>query len=348
MRQDASSKDDASMKWPYVSIIVAVKNEERRITQCLSSLSILNYPGTYEVLLIDGLSTDATSRLIQEFCGKHPNFHYHQNPKQIASVGRNIGIQKSHGSIVAFTDGDIVVTQNWLRILVQSLVNGPPELAGVGGPNLTAPSATLIERSIRFATSTYWGSGRSIQYQHSPKKKLVNSISTCNAVYWKHILVEEGGFEERYYSGGELAFNLHLRKKGYHLAYIPEATVIHYQDESLKSFIQRMLYYGIVRTEIIKSHPNNHLPYIILILTGLLSLLLLPLYLRYIPLLFIVYMSFSWIASLSILKRVSNTIEVLLTPLFNLITHVVYFLGLLVGFLPSNLKVVIMEKFIDQ
>jgi glycosyltransferase involved in cell wall biosynthesis len=327
---------------------VAVRNEEKRIIQCLSALTALTYPTNYEVLVIDGHSIDRTAESIEEFCVHHPNFHFYENPRKIASVGRNIGIQKSKGSIIAFTDGDIVVTQNWLQILVHALVTGQPDLAGVGGPNLVAPSAPFIERYIRVATSSFWGSGRSIQYTHSHTKKVVTSIPTCNATYWKHILVEEGGFDEQFYSGGEAAFNLHLRNKGYILQYIPEAQVFHYQDESLKSFIQRMLYYGIVRTKIIKRYPKENLAYILLILTCIVSLLLLPLYLSYFPFLLLVYVCIAWMSNLKVLHQGTYLFEFLFTPLFNLITHSFYILGLFIGYLPTTLERGIMEKVLDR
>ncbi|MCK5403406.1 glycosyltransferase [Candidatus Bathyarchaeota archaeon] len=331
MINDLSAQSRVPIEWPFVSIIVAVYNEERRINMCLTSLASINYKSEYEVLVIDGMSTDSTSKLIEEFCVNHPNFKCFKNQKIIASAGRNIGITESSGVIVAFTDGDIVVEKDWLTTLVGSLIVGETKLAGVGGPNLLSSSATFGERCIRFAASTFFGSGRSIQYAYRVQKKYVNSLSTCNAAYWKHILLEMKGFDERLLSGGDLDLNLRLRKKGYLLKYIPEAKVTHYQDESVKSFINRMIYYGILRTKMLKKHPLGNIPYILLMLVGLVSLLLLPFYIKYFPYIFIGYISISWIFAVPLVLKNKTIPEFVLTPIFNLIEHVTYFVGIIIG-----------------
>jgi cellulose synthase/poly-beta-1,6-N-acetylglucosamine synthase-like glycosyltransferase len=331
MINDLSAQPHPPIEWPFVSIIVAVYNEERRIIKCLTSLASINYKSEYEVLVIDGMSTDSTAKLIQEFCLNHPNFKCFKNHKIIASAGRNIGITESRGVIVAFTDGDIVVDNDWLTILVSSLTVGEPKLAGVGGPNLLSSSATFAERCIRFAASTFFGSGRSIQYAYRFKKKYVSSLSTCNAAYWKPKLLEMKGFDEYLLSGGDLDLNLRLRKKGYFLKYIPEAKVTHYQDESVKSFINRMIYYGILRTKMLKKHPLENIPYILLMLIGLASLLLLPFYIKYLPYIFIGYISTSWIFAVPLVLKNKTIPEFVLTPIFNLIEHITYFVGILIG-----------------
>lgn len=331
MLNNVSAESRNLMKWPFVSIIVAVNNEERRIMQCLTSLASINYESKYEVLVLDGMSTDSSPKLIEEFCSNHPNFKFFKNLKKIASSGRNIGVAESNGTIVAFTDGDIVVDKDWLTRLVESLIKGKPQLAGVGGPNLISSSATFVERCIRFAASTFFGSGRSIQYAYRTQKKYVDSISTCNAAYWKHYLLKMKGFDEQLLSGGDLDLNQRLREEGYLLKYIPEAKVTHYQDETLKSFINRMIYYGILRTKMLKKNPLKNIQYLLIILCGLTSLILLPSYIKYCTYILSVYIFTSWIFAIPLVLKTKAIPEFLLTPLFNLIEHITYFVGLTMG-----------------
>lgn len=340
MISDVPCESTTFQRWPFVSIVLAIRNEESRINQCLASLASMSYEGRYEVLVVDGMSTDSTPKLIEKFCLKHPKFRVLSNPKENVASGRNIGINNSRGTIVAFTDGDIVVHKDWLNKLVKNLVSGKSKIAGVGGPNITSPSANFVERCIRFSTSTFWGSGRSIQYAYSDKKKFVSSISGCNAAYWKYILIEMGGFDERFIGGSDPEFNLRLRKKGYVLEYVPEAKVIHFQDETLTSYMNRMISYGIARAMIMKKHPIESIPYILPTLMGLTSLFLLLLRLQYMPYILIAYMLISWVSSIPILRKVKSIPEFLLTPIFNLVEHITYFTGVLMGiFIDKSKKI---------
>jgi glycosyltransferase involved in cell wall biosynthesis len=58
----------AKGKHPFVSVIVAVRNEEKHIRECLDSLLAQDYPrGRYEVLVVDGQSTDGTREIVEGF-----------------------------------------------------------------------------------------------------------------------------------------------------------------------------------------------------------------------------------------------------------------------------------------
>jgi len=53
---------------PFISIVVPVRNEERHIMKCLSSLINQDYQGSnYEILIVDGMSEDGTIREILDF-----------------------------------------------------------------------------------------------------------------------------------------------------------------------------------------------------------------------------------------------------------------------------------------
>ncbi|GAI34864.1 unnamed protein product, partial [marine sediment metagenome] len=56
------------MKNQFVSVVVAVRNEERYIRECLDSLLAQDYPrNRYEVLVVDGRSTDRTREIVEGY-----------------------------------------------------------------------------------------------------------------------------------------------------------------------------------------------------------------------------------------------------------------------------------------
>ena len=61
---------DAPPPFPRVSIIVAARNEQRNIREVLQSLLNLRYP-SYEVIVVDDRSEDATGAILDEMTGEN-------------------------------------------------------------------------------------------------------------------------------------------------------------------------------------------------------------------------------------------------------------------------------------
>ena len=56
------------MEYPFVSVVVGIRNEERFIEECIESLLSLDYPqDSYEIIIVDGMSTDRTRDIVQKY-----------------------------------------------------------------------------------------------------------------------------------------------------------------------------------------------------------------------------------------------------------------------------------------
>ncbi len=99
-----------------LSIILPTYNNEKTLGECLKSIFSQNYPKKYyEVLLIDGGSTDDTL----EIAGKYP-VKIINNPKRVEEAARILGIKKSRGEITAFIDADnIIVGKDWMTKMLE-------------------------------------------------------------------------------------------------------------------------------------------------------------------------------------------------------------------------------------
>src|SRR5574341_2671692 len=56
---------------PFISIVVAARNEERNVEELLRRLLSQDYPA-YEVILVNDRSTDRTAEILRPFEGKDP------------------------------------------------------------------------------------------------------------------------------------------------------------------------------------------------------------------------------------------------------------------------------------
>lgn len=106
---------------PKVSVIVAGKNEDSNIRECIRSLSELKYPeGLLEIILVNDRSADNTFEIMKEETKYLPVF------KVISSIPDVQGILKgkanaidnaidmSSGDIILCTDADCIVKPDWV------------------------------------------------------------------------------------------------------------------------------------------------------------------------------------------------------------------------------------------
>lgn len=116
--------DPGSDDLPRVSIVVAARDEEANLPQCLASLAALDYPrAKMELILVDHGSRDHSGELLAAFCARHPHAHLVRVQDgtttlcgKAAAVAA--GIERSSGEIVLMTDADCVVPPTWVRTMV--------------------------------------------------------------------------------------------------------------------------------------------------------------------------------------------------------------------------------------
>lgn len=101
---------------PVVSIIMAVKNGARFVTEALQSIYCQTYQ-SFEIFVIDGHSTDKTADLVKSFS----RVHYFLQPNEGIACANNYGISLAKGKYVAFLSHDDLWTPNKLELQVQAL-----------------------------------------------------------------------------------------------------------------------------------------------------------------------------------------------------------------------------------
>ncbi len=109
-----------------VSILVAARNEESNIINCLNSLHQQIFPkGNLEVLIGDDGSTDATASLVKSFITDKPEFQYFYIESPIANLKGKANVlaqlaNNARGTILLFCDADIVTQNHWCASMVDA------------------------------------------------------------------------------------------------------------------------------------------------------------------------------------------------------------------------------------
>lgn len=103
----------------FVSFVIPTYNAGKYLEDCLKSIRKQNYfRKKYEILVIDGGSTDNTLEIASRFDVKVLS-----NPFNDTESGKAIGIAKARGSIIALVDADNeIIQKNWLSEMVRPFI----------------------------------------------------------------------------------------------------------------------------------------------------------------------------------------------------------------------------------
>ncbi len=210
-----------------VSVIVASRNSAETIGECLTALFEQNYPrDCYEVLVIDGCSTDATLAIAQKFPAKV--FSLPLN----AAAAYNYAMGVASFSVLGFVDADAKVERDWMHKLTPHLAD--PQVAGVSGAIETWNSENPWARSL----------GYEIKNRYSRIGKYTGRIATMNLLMKKSVIEEVGGWDEGFPSQYDTDLGARLTSRGYKFAYEPEAKCYHFNRETISAYWRQQQQYG--------------------------------------------------------------------------------------------------------
>jgi cellulose synthase/poly-beta-1,6-N-acetylglucosamine synthase-like glycosyltransferase len=174
---------DSSLVEPIpVSIIIAAKNEERKMVRLINSLKELNYDkGKYEVIIIDDNSSDKTFETATKAIEGFGNFHIYGAHDKIFEAKKGalaIGIGLASNPYVLITDADCIPLKNWLNYFSQKFHEGydfvfgiTPFYQGKSQVNRTACFENLRNSLLTFSAAQlnmpYCASARNFGFRKS-------------------------------------------------------------------------------------------------------------------------------------------------------------------------------------
>jgi glycosyltransferase involved in cell wall biosynthesis len=156
-----TSDPDTGMKSIEASVIVPIRNEEKYIRTCLQSLLRQSVPcDSYEIIVVDGRSSDRSREIVEEIQHDFPNVRCLDNPAAIAPVAMNIGIRNARGKVIIRADGHNFYPQTYIENCIKYLDQTGAD--NVGGPWLTVPAdGTFGARLVAAILSNPFGVGGS-------------------------------------------------------------------------------------------------------------------------------------------------------------------------------------------
>jgi glycosyltransferase involved in cell wall biosynthesis len=106
-----------------ISVILPVYNEARYLQTCVESL-LAQVGCTFELLIVDDGSTDATAAIAEHFAEHDPRVRVLYQEHRGPGAARNLAAQAARGAILAFCDGDMAFAPNYLTNLIAPMERG--------------------------------------------------------------------------------------------------------------------------------------------------------------------------------------------------------------------------------
>jgi glycosyltransferase involved in cell wall biosynthesis len=258
-----------------ISIIAACRNEARHIRAFLDSIVAQDFGNlTWEAIVADGMSTDGTRDMIDEYAADHSNIRLLENPGRIVSTGLNAAIRASRGKLILRMDAHTRYSSDYC---VRCAAASEATNAGnVGGPART--SATGVKaRGIAAAYHSRFSTGGA--RFHDPNYQ--GWVDTVPYGCWRRETFDQIGlFDEELVRNQDDEFNLRLIRAGGKIWQDPAILSWYSPRAELSALFHQYFQYGFWKVAVIRKHrlPGSwrHLvPVVFVLLNILLPLMVL-------------------------------------------------------------------------
>lgn len=259
------------------AIIILTYNNLEYNKGVLKSIRKYTKEGTYEVIMVDNMSTDGT----REWLGEQTDIKVILNDENTGFPrGCNIGIAAAEkDSDILLLNNDIEVCYNWLNNL-QTALYSRPEIGCVGGLDANFFRGTFNENNevIDFNaqdTKEIHEFAIKNNISNSERWKYVNFLTGYCVLFKRDVLDLVGGLDERFspgnYEDDDIGFR--ILKAGYYLLQCHDCFIHHFGSRSFRK--DETKYWELMKVNsqkfsdkwgfnaIDKFHNQNHLLYVL-------------------------------------------------------------------------------------
>jgi glycosyltransferase involved in cell wall biosynthesis len=223
--------------YPTISVIVPVLNMGKTIRATMDSLMKLDYPqGLLDIIVVDGLSNDETRNIVSEY----PVALVDQEGKGL-NAARNTGIKYSSGELLAYTDGDCVLPQDWAIKIADNF--NEPVIGFVGGTMQGYDRSSILSN---YLDESFFQVTPGFRYRiETNDLRLLQFPAGANMAFRRRSLERVNFFDENItYGFDDLQPVEELGFKGFRIILDPEVRILHQHRSTMKELLKQHFNYG--------------------------------------------------------------------------------------------------------
>jgi glycosyltransferase involved in cell wall biosynthesis len=200
--------------------VIPVRDMEDTIGAQLAALARQDFSGSWEIIVADNGSRDATGRIAEQWRDRLPILLVDASGPADAGYARNMGVRAALGELLLFCDADDEVRPEWLRLLAGALGRNAVAVGRIDHAKFNSP------RLARAADQPLVGCG------------FLPPGGACNLGIRRSVFDQLGGFPEGYLRMEDTALLFRAQLGGHELAFEESAVV----DRRLKAVTPRQMF----------------------------------------------------------------------------------------------------------
>ncbi|HEY7417951.1 MAG TPA: glycosyltransferase family A protein [Ktedonobacteraceae bacterium] len=212
--QHTNNEHRASHRNLLISVVVPTYKRPDPLERCLKALLTQNLAATaYEIIVVDGAAWDTTRKQVNSWTdeaqktGHTIRYIPLPDPNRNLTVARNHGWQAASSKIIAFTNDDCIPEMNWLQAGLHAFTD-----------NVAVVSGRIVMPLPPKPTD----------YEYNAFQITKTRFTTANCFYQRSVLVQAGGFDERFATVWQEGNDLYLTLLQQDIAciFVPEVVVM--------------------------------------------------------------------------------------------------------------------------
>ena len=216
-------------------MIVPTRNRAAQLRICLESLARLDFPrDRFEVIVVDDGGAEPLDSLLASFRGAIEVTFVRQDWAGPAAA-RNLGAARARGDLLAFTDDDCAPRRDWLSRIADRHRARREE--AIGGLTVNALEANRYSTAAQMLIDAGYE-------QQNHESSAFPFFTTNNLAVPVERFRQLEGFDATYITSEDRQFCARWARRGWRIAYEPEAVVEHSHPLTFWTFCRLHFAYG--------------------------------------------------------------------------------------------------------
>ena len=239
------------MKFPGVSVVLPILNEERFLEHAIEAILEQKYPGDLEVILALGPSRDRTNEIAQGLRQKDSRVVLVDSPTGRTAAGLNLAIKEAKFEIICRIDGHAEISETYIQDAVEIMEEtGAVNVGGI----MAAVGKSAFESAVATAMRSPLGVGGA-RFHIGGKAGPADTVYL--GVFKKRALLEVGLYDERFTRAQDWELNYRLRQSGGIIWFDPRLVVTYRPRPTLQALAKQYFEYGRWRHAVVRTHKGT-------------------------------------------------------------------------------------------
>jgi succinoglycan biosynthesis protein ExoA len=251
-RQLYSMSDYIMAPKPAVTIIVPTLNEEECIRAAITSLVPADESLNYEMIVLDGGSTDHTALIVGEMSKLNPRIRLEMNPAryQSAAVNRGAKIANPDSEIIVRADAHAEYPPGFVAGLVRELRQQNAESVVVP---MRTHGTSFLQRGIATAQNSRLGNGGALHRTGNRSRYIDHGH---HAAFVRRSFLAVGGYDESFTHNEDAELDIRLRKSGAKIWLCADLAISYFPRGSLGALARQYFNHGAGRARTMLKHRH--------------------------------------------------------------------------------------------